>query len=80
MVIIHMITIFRVKHLPVIERDFPQLPLWEPRGKYSESTHKQTPTERKKGVHNWCWPLTGMQNTDFVWELRRTGFCEGSYK
>ena len=68
-----MITIFRAKHLPVIERDFPQLPLWEPRGKYSESTNKQTPTERKKGVCNWRWPLTGMQKYRFCMGVEKNG-------
>ena len=42
---------------------------------------KWTPSGREKGVRNWsCWPLTGMKNTEFVWELRKTGFCEGGRK
>ena len=32
---------------------------------------------REKGVHNWSWPLTGTENIEFVWELRKSGFCEG---
>ena len=36
----------------------------------------------KNGVNNWSWPLIlwEYKNSEFLWELRKTWFCEGSRK
>ena len=47
---------------------------------YKFSSRKRTPSEGKKGVRTCSWPLTGCKNTEFIWELRKTGFCEGGRK
>ena len=38
------------------------------------------PRNAKKVSVTGAGHLLERKNTDFVWELRRTGFCEGSYK
>ena len=45
--------------------------------KYSGSSGKRTPSGREKGVSIGPSLLRECKNTEFVWELRKTGFCEG---
>ena len=72
-----MTTIYRVKYLPVIiERDFPQ----NQEENTVEVLISRHPWYAKKVSVTGAGCLLEFKNTDFVWELRRTGFCEGSYK
>ena len=47
---------------------------------YSGSCYKQTPLNVKKVSVTGAGCLPGCKNTEFVWELRKTGFCEGGHK
>ena len=49
-----------------------------------EASLKWTPLVFEKGVRNWNWPLTGMQNYRVCMRVEKknkqtTGFCEGGH-
>ena len=49
--------------------------------KYSSGSSRElTPSGREKGVSLEPSLLRECKNTESVWELRRTGFCEGGRK
>ena len=49
--------------------------------KYSSGSSRElTPSAREKGVSLEPSLLRECKNTESVWELRRTGFCEGGRK
>ena len=48
--------------------------------KYSGSSRERTPSGREKGVSIGPGPIRECKTTEFVWELRKTGFCEGGRK
>ena len=47
-----------------------------------EILSERTPSGREKGVHNSVELAAygECKNTEFVWEFRKTGFCEGGSK
>ena len=48
--------------------------------KYSGSSRELTPSRREKGVSIGPGLIRECKTTEFVWELRKTGFCEGGRK